>query len=323
MRWIHNLTCLPPACLARIAIMPPSRLIVPSLPLLSARFSLACSGESHDTAGGSSQRSVLTGARASSAAGDQQSAKVALLVQAAGAMPAPSKAAWGKATEAVGKQGGGPRQQGGQKQHLPPPDIDGAAFPPLAATQPPAMAPRPQPPSSLSSSGEPPAAPSVAACSSAPSPQPPMPAAQGVPAGLPRAAAGQEAAAVLAAEVAALRAEVARLQLQQQQTDSLHQRVSSGHAGHHAWRRKTAYCAAALAALAAIHGSFQCSAAALVACIPPLCVQELAAVLEDTAAHEAAAVAEAVAAERLNCIYRFAGVSRNFAWCTGVWCSAV
>ena len=33
---------------------------------------------------------------------------------------------------------------------------------------------------------------------------------------------------------------------------------------------------------------------------------ELASVLEDTAAHEAAAVAEAVAAERMNCIYRFA-----------------
>lgn len=34
--------------------------------------------------------------------------------------------------------------------------------------------------------------------------------------------------------------------------------------------------------------------------------EELASVLEDTAAHEAAAVAQAVAAERLHCIYRFA-----------------
>jgi hypothetical protein len=33
---------------------------------------------------------------------------------------------------------------------------------------------------------------------------------------------------------------------------------------------------------------------------------ELAAVLEDTAAHEVAAVAQAVATERLNCVYRFA-----------------
>ena len=62
-------------------------------------------------------------------------------------------------------------------------------------------------------------------------------------------------------------------------------------------------------ALAATRATFLCSAATLVALYCPLSLQELAAVLADTAAHEAAAVAEAVAAERLNCIYRFAGVS--------------
>ena len=231
MRCIQHSASLPAFRAAHVAIMPPAR---PPHPAFTGSASppclLACSGESHDTAGGSSQRSVLTGARANSSAGDQQSAKVALVAQAAGAAPAVSKAAWGKVTQAVGKEGGGSGQH--EEQHPPPPDMDETAFPPLAAAQPPAVAPQPQLPSSLmftsnQLSGEASADGSLAACSSDPSPQPAMPAAQGVPAGLPPAAAQQEAAAVLAAEVAALRAEVARLQLQQQQTDSLHQRVSS------------------------------------------------------------------------------------------------
>lgn len=89
------------------------------------------------------------------------------------------------------------------------------------------------------------------------SPSPALPHLQPQPPLLPLPAPAEGDAAVLAAEVAALRSEVARLRLAQRRAEVAHQ-------------------------------------------------GELASVLEDTAAHEAAAVAQAVAAERMQCIYRFA-----------------
>ena len=246
-------------CLATVPRSPARHAALHACPLPLAR-----SGESHDTAN-SSQRSVLiplsraSGAIKASQAVEGTPPPTAATAPLAGGS---SKSAWGKPAPEAGAAAAASAAAGHQPAHA----FDDAAYPPLASKPQPVASSQPQAsgqwqqekelgqqqpqqkparPQALSPAGMPPEVPNPMAGSNAAAAQVLVAAATpalveggasaaaqeaaatgaaAVPAGLPRAEIQQDA---LAAEVAALRAEVARLHLQQQQADALHQKVNS------------------------------------------------------------------------------------------------